>query len=248
MSRHRIQQSVAALLLVAAASVSLQAQTPQQILDRYTKAVDPEGKLAAVQGFRSEGTFEMAAAGISASFISMQRRPNQMSTTIVIAGMGEMKQGFDGTTAWSNDPMQGPRILTGPEAAAFTDGADFRAMTRPTDLFSTMELAGEGDVAGEKCLKVKLTWKSGRVSTECYSVSTGLILETAGTQATQQGEINTVGRFSDYKNVNGFLMPHKVVNAMMGFEQVLTITKVEVGDQDAKLFELPPEIKALKKP
>jgi len=244
----RALQPLTALLLIAATAFSLRAQTAQEILDRYSKAIDPEGKLASVTGFKSEGTFEMAAAGISATFVAMQRRPNQMSMSMVIGGMGEMKQGSDGSTVWSNDPMQGPRILTGKEAAAFLDGADFRALTRPADLFAAVERDGEGEVAGEQCLKVKLTWKSGRVSTECYSVASGLILETSGTQETPQGEVATTGRISDYKMVGGFLMPHKVVNAMMGFEQVLTITKVEIGEQDPALFELPPEIKALKKP
>ena len=248
MSLRRIAQTLAALLLVAATGLVLQAQTPSEILARYTKAVDPEGKLSAIEGVRSEGTFEMAAAGISASFVSMQRRPNQMAMSIVISGMGEMKQGSDGVTVWASDPMQGPRIMTGAEAAAFMDGADFKAMVRTPDLFTAMELAGEGEVGGEKCLKVKLTWKSERVTTECYSATSGLILETSGTQSTPQGEVATVGRLSEYKAVGGFLMPHKVVNSMMGFEQVLTITKAEVGEQAPSLFELPPEIKALKKP
>lgn len=248
MIRRPFQQSVAALVAVAIAACTLQAQSPQEILDRYSKTVDPQGNIATIPGFRSEGTFEMAAAGINATFTSLQRRPNQMTMTIVIGGLGEMKQGSDGSTVWSSDPMQGPRILTGNEAAAFNDGADFRAMARPADLFSAMELAGEADIDGEKCLKVKLTWKSERITTECYSVKTGLLLETSGTQATPQGEVTTSGRLSDYRSIGGILMPHRVVNSMMGFQQVLTITKAEVLDQDPTLFELPAEIKALKKP
>lgn len=248
MFRSHFRKSFAALLTIAIAASVLPAQTPQEILERFSKAVDPQGSIATIPGFRSEGTFEMAAAGINASFVSLQRRPNQMAMTIVIGGLGEMKQGSDGATVWSSDPMQGPRILAGAEAASFLDGADFRAMARPADLFSAMELAGEADIDGEKCLKVKLTWKSARVTTECYSVKSGLLLETSGTQATPQGEVATSGRLSDYRAVGGIMMPHKVVNSMMGFQQVLTITKVEVAEQDAKLFELPPEIKALKKP
>ena len=111
--------SLTLLLLVVAGAAS--AQTPQAILERYSKAVDPEGKIATVAGFRSSGTFEMPAAGISATFTAVQRRPNQMAMSIVIGGMGELRQGFDGTTAWASDPMQGPRLMTGLEAAAMVD-------------------------------------------------------------------------------------------------------------------------------
>jgi len=244
----RLQQSLLALAAIAITSLTLPAQSAQEILDRFSKAVDPAGKLTSLTGFRSEGTFEMPAAGMSATFVSMQRRPNQMAMSIMIGGLGEMKQGSDGSTVWSNDPMQGPRILTGAEAAAFLDGADFRAMARPAELFSAMERAGEAEVDGEKCLKVKLTWKSERVTTECFSVATGLLIETSGTQATPQGEVSTTGRITDYRSVGGVMMPHKIVNSMMGFQQILTITKAEAVEQDPALFELPPEIKALKKP
>ena len=245
MLRRRLHPLAATLLLLVTAG-AVGAQTPQEIFDRFTKAVDPDGRIASFEGLSAKGTFSMPAAGMNATFTQLQRRPNQGVISIVIDGLGEMKQGFDGTTAWASDPMQGPRIVTGPEAAAFMDGADVRTMIRGADLFSAAELAGESVLDGEKCVRVKLTWKSSRVSTECYSVTTGLILESRGVQASPQGEIETVSRLSDYRPVGGILMPYRVVVSTMGAEQILQFTEVVAGAQDAKLFELPPEIKALK--
>ena len=236
-----------AILLLATAH-ALHAQTPEEILARHAKAVDPEGKAASIAGMRMTANFEIPAMGMSASLIAVQRRPNQSSVTVGLPGIGEMKQGFDGTTAWASDPMAGPRVLAGLEAAGMADGADFRAMTRPAELFTAMELAGEGEVDGQKCLKVKHTWKSGRITTDCYSTATWLILETQAKQVTAQGEMETVQRFSDFRPEGGIVLAHKAVMSMMGMQQVMTTTSVEFGEQPAAAVEPPAEVKALKKP
>ncbi len=236
-----------ALALLLAANVAV-AQSPAEILANHAKAVDPEGKLPAIQGMKMTANFEVPAAGMSGSVIAIQRRPNQTAMTIGLPGLGEMRSGFDGTTAWSSDPMQGPRLLSGVEAATAAEGADFRAMTRPAELFTSSELAGEGEVDGQKCLKLKHTWKSGRVTTDCYSTTTWLIVETTATQISPQGEMTAVTQFSDFRNVGGIMLAHKMSVSAMGMQQVVTTTSVEFGEQPAASVEPPAEVKALKKP
>jgi len=246
MTHRATRPTLFAALLLSLSASALVAQSPQEILARYNKAIDPTGKIATIQGMKSSITMDIPAAGMSATINAVQMRPNRMAMTIEIAGLGEMKQGYDGTTAWGSDPMQGPRIITGAEAATLIDGANFEAMARDPKLFTAMEAAGEGEVNGEKTVCVKLTWKSERVTTECYSAASGLLLETRSKQQSQMGEIEAVSRMSDYRDINGIMVPHKITQSAMGMEQVMTTTSVVFGPQDAKLFELPPEIKALK--
>ena len=225
-----------------------QTRTPEEILRRYTAAIDPENRIASLEGVRTVGQMEMPAMGVSATITGVQRRPNQMIMTISIAGIGEMKQGFDGTTAWASDPMSGPRILSDAETKQMQDGANFEAMGRDPSLFTKIEAAAETVVDGEAADCVQLTWKSARVTSECYARTNGLMIESRSKQASPQGEIETVTRMYDYKPVGGVLMAHRLQNEMMGATQIITLTEVAVGPVDAKLFELPPEIKALKKP
>jgi zinc protease len=235
----------AALLLSLTAS-ALVAQSPAEVLARYNKAIDPTGKIPSIQGMKSTISMDIPAAGMSATINAVQSRPNRMAMTIEIPGLGQMKQGYDGSTAWGSDPMQGPRIITGAEAASLVDGANFEAMARDPKLFSKVEAAGAGEVNGEKTTCLKLTWKSERVTTECFSTTSGLLLESRTKQQSQMGEIEAVSRMSDYRNIDGIMVPHKMTQSAMGMEQVMTTTSVSFGPQDAKLFELPPEIKALK--
>jgi len=185
---------------------------------------------------------------MSATVSGVQRRPNQVVMTITVPGLGEMKQGFDGTTAWASDPMSGPRLMTDAESKQIKDGSDMAAMGRSPALFAKIEPAGETTVDGDVADCIKLTWKSERVTTECFSRTTALMIESRAKSVTPQGEIETVSRMYDYKPVGGVLMPHRIENQMMGMTQKIVITEMEAGPVDPKLFELPPEIKALKKP
>lgn len=236
------------LLALATAVAGAQSRTPEEILTRYTKAVDPEGKVNTFEGFRAVAKMEMPAANMSMTMTTVQRKPDHIMVSMTMPGVGEIKQGYDGTTAWSNDPMGGPRLLTDAETKQLKDGADFRFLARDPSLFTKLEAAGETQVNGEATDCVKLTWKSERMTTECYSRSSGLLLETRSKNVTPQGEIETVTRMHDYKAVGGVLMAHRMVNDMMGMQQIITFTEAEVGPMPASHFELPAEIKALKKP
>lgn len=246
MSRRILRSALTALVAVAAAAPTLAAQTPTAILDRYNKAVDPNGALASIQGMKSTVNMEAPAMGMSMTINAVAARPNLLVVVTEIPGLGTIKQGHDGSTAWSTDPMQGPRVLAGLEAAALIEGSTLNSIARNPDQFSAMEPAGTYDAAGDMTSCVKFTWKSGRESTDCFSNTSGLLVRSVTKQMSQAGEIEVEMFMRDYKSVNGLLMPHRIESSMMGMQMTMTTTSMEFGPQDAKLFELPAEIKALK--
>lgn len=241
-------RALRAFVLVAVAATLAGAQSPEAILQRYAKAVDPDNKLASIQGFRTVATMDMPAQGMSMKMTSMQRRPDQIAVTMEMPGLGSMRSGFDGTTAWSIDPMSGARILGEEETKQLKDNADFKMMARDPSTYVKAEMAGETQVDGEATDCVKITWKSDRVTTECFSRANGLLLEARTKTATPQGELETVTRMYDYKSVGGIMMPHRMVNTIMGMTQNITLTETAAGPMPDSAFVLPPEIKALKKP
>lgn len=241
-----MRRLVIALLSFALLAPAAGAQTAAEVVARYGRVVDPEGRAARLEGVTSKGSFAMPAQGIQATVVSMQARPHRMSTIVTVPDLGEMRQGFDGTTAWATDPLQGPRIMMPAEAAGVRDASDFRTITRDAALFTALELVGEAEVDGERCQRVRHTWASGRVTTDCYSVASGLMIESQDVQESPQGRIAVTVRLSDYRPVAGVLMPHRMVSQMMGATQVVTLTEVTAGPIDAALFDLPPAIKALR--
>jgi hypothetical protein len=159
-----------------------------------------------------------------------QLAPNQMQMITTIPGMGEVQVGFDGTNAWAMDPMQGPRVLSGQELDQMKDEADRRSNVRAPELFTSVETVADTTMNSERCYLVKLAWKSGRESFDCYSAATGLLVAQRTVQKTAMGEIPVVSLLSDYKKFGNITVPTKTVQDLMGQQQIITITSVEFPD------------------
>lgn len=230
------QQTAASSLPAASALVA-----------KYANAIGAPAMIRAPQ-VTTRGGMTMSAAGISAPFELIQLAPNRMQMVTTIPSVGVIQVGFDGTTAWSVDPMQGPRVLTGKEANELREQADPRATGRSPELFTSVQTVADTTMNGERCYLVKLSWKSGRETFDCYSETSGLIVGSKSVQQTQMGAIPVITLYSDYKKFGDFLIPTKTVNSMMGQEQVMTVTAVEVGTGAGVTITAPAEIKALAKP
>jgi hypothetical protein len=243
--RHSIRSTfvaVAAVLLAA----PLAAQTPVEILERYNRTIDAEGKLASHEGMKWTASVDIAAVGMKLTMTTYAQRPDLVLIQTDMPGVGIMKQGFDGTTAWASDPMQGPRILTGLEAASVAETAGMRSNLRTPDQYTSLTDAGEVDVDGDKAKCVTIAYKSGRIATECFSIETGLLVEARSTHQSPQGEVPVTTRPSDYRSVGGVLVAHRAVQSAMGMQIVVTMNTTEFGPQDRALFELPADVKALR--
>ena len=240
-----------ALSMLAGVGVSAQQPVPAAVLPpaatlvaKYSAAIGGPA-LMKVQQITTKGGMSMSAAGINATFEMVQLAPNKMQMMTTIPGVGNIQLGYDGTTAWSMDPMQGPRILAGREADEVREEADPRAAARAPDLFSAMQTVADTTMAGERCYLVKLTWKSGRETFDCYSVASGLMIGSKSVQQTAMGAIPVATEYSDYKKFGDFMMPTKATQSMMGQQQVMTISSVEVGTGAGVSIVAPPEITAL---
>lgn len=99
----------------------------------------------------------------------------------------------------------------------------------------------------ERCYLVKLTWKSGRETFDCYGATTGLIVASRSVQKTAMGEIPVVTLFSDYKKFGNVTVATKTVQELMGQQQILTINSVEFTDGAGLTIAPPAAVQALVK-
>ena len=242
-------------VLLAAASVAFLpsfafAQTPplpaaKDLVARHVAAIGGRDAVLRHPSFRAKGTLGMPAAGISAELEISGAQPNLVVMKMTIPGMGEMFQGFDGTNGWSLDPMQGPRLIEGPELAQLIDEAEYASVLRESPNIASMETTEIATIGGQQCYKVKITRKSGRETFDCYAVDSGLLIGAFAKQATPMGEIESVSEFSDYRDFNGVKQPTKITQTVMNQQQVMTFTSYEYGPIDAAVFTPPPAIATL---
>lgn len=242
---------LALLPLVAAAQIAgaQQAALPPAagLLAKYGTAVGAPTFISA-RSIVTKGGLSMPAAGMNATFEMTQLAPNQMQMVTTIPGMGTVEVGFDGTTAWASDPMQGPRVLAGKELDQMKDEADRRGLVRLAEMFSKIETVADTTMNSERCYLVKLTWKSGRETFDCYSAATGLMAGSRSVQKTPMGDIPVVTLFSDYKKFGDITVATKTVQELMGQQQILTISSVEVGTGAGLTIAPPTAVQALVKP
>lgn len=217
------------------------------LIAKYATAIGGPAFLKAGQ-ITTKGGLLMSAAGINATFEMVQLRPNRMQMVTTIPGVGDIQMGFDGTIAWSMDPMQGPRLLAGKELDELREEADVRAAVRAPELFSSVQTVSDTTINGERCYMVKLTWKSGRETFDCYSPASGLLVASKNVQQTAMGPIPVTTLYADYKKFGDFMAPTKTTQSMMGQQQVMTISSIEIGTGAGTTIVAPPEIKALVKP
>lgn len=237
-----------ALSLVASSPLAAQEGDAAPVLARF-RSVAGAANIGTIKTLRWTGKMEIPAAGVSAALTVEQGAPNKMVMTMEIPGMGSMRNGYDGRTAWAVDPMQGPRVLAGKELQDLEVQADLRTLVREASLLTQVKKGADTTIAGEACTLVSYQWKNGRDARDCYAKSSGLLIATLGKQATQGGDVVVVSRYSDYKPVAGVQIPHLTTVSAMGQEQIIRIEKIEANVATGDLQALPKEIVPLvKKP
>jgi hypothetical protein len=159
-------------------------------------------------------------------------------------GLGKMEQGTDGQTVWERNAITGARVLQGEEKTTRLRDAWFNEEVDWRKLYKKAECVGEEPVEGKPCYKVNLTTAEGAVVAKYFDKESGLETKTVATVKTQMGDLPTEAVQSDYKKVDGILLPHRVQQKALTQQIVITIDKVQHNiEMPAGRFELPEDIK-----
>lgn len=216
----------------------------RSLLDRY---VHETGGMAMreLQSIRTAGTFNLPAMGAAGDLEMIQARPNLITMKVTIPGLGEIRSGFDGSTGWTLNPMEGPRLLSGGELTQIRDDAAFDSSLRDASLVASMETVEKTQAAGRDCYKVKMTWKSGRETFDCFDAENGLLVATWLTAETAMGAVESTVLYGEYKQFGAVRLPTRTTQQVMGQEFVIIVTNVDFTAVDKAAFTPPAEIQAL---
>lgn len=232
-----------AVSLAGAPAAAQQLPPAQQIIDRYVEAVGGKAVWANRQSQRTMAEMSMSGATIQMEMLAA--RPNKLLVKMNMPGMGEMLQGYDGEVAWSRNPMQGTRIITGAELAQTVRQADFDSSVDPARHYPTMETLERTEMAGQPCYLVRMVPVEGDEIQTCFHTETGLMVGSRGKSQTAMGPVEATTLFSEYRDFAGVKMPTRTVTSVAGQEMVVTIKEVTPNVVDPAVFELPADVKAL---
>lgn len=215
------------------------------ILDRHIDAIGGRAAIKARSSTKATGIVKIASNGMTGTLEVYSMRPNKQLVKMTFAGIGEMMEGFDGTHAWSMNPMSGPRLITGDEATQRALDADFDSSHDPGAKYSSMKTLEKTTFDGRECYKVSLVRKDGVEDIDFYDVATGLKAGSINTRKNEMGAMQITSTLLDYKRFGGILQPTVLKQQTMGTEMTTTITSIEFDTVDPSVFDLPAQIKAL---
>ncbi len=211
------------LLLLLVASIATQAQTPQQVIDKYIDAIGGKDALAKIKDYTIYSTGDVQ--GNTLEIKELRKDKFMMLRKVEISGMGEVAKTIcDGTTVKIESPMMGNQELSG----------DMLAVTRLQGaLFPELEYANGGltmSVAGvEKVNGVdnnKLELKIGELTWyEFYDATTGL--KSKMVMDTPQGSSTIL--YDEYKLNYGVKFPMKLKTIMPMGELGMEVTDIDIN-------------------
>jgi zinc protease len=210
--------------------------TVDQILDKYVQAMGGRTAIEKLTSRAAKGTFEMAAMGLNAPVELYAKAPNRVATTINISGFGTVAEGYDGKTAWAQDPTSGLREKGGVELATARLDAEFHKELKLRELYPKMELKGREKVGEREAYVVLATPPEGSAEKWYFDAESGLLVRSDVEREGPQGKLPFEIYLEDYREVDGVKMPFtsRMVNPSVSITIRLEEVKHNVAVDEAK--------------
>jgi len=211
----------------------VRAQTVDEILAKHFEAMGGLDKLKALNTVRVTGTMTMGQ-GMEAPITLEHKRPDKRRVEFQVQGMTGIRA-FDGEKSWSLLPFMGkkdPEVGSDEDNKNEKEDSDFESpLVDWKAKGNTVELAGKEPVEGADAFKLKVTKKNGNVEYHYLDAETYLLVKTEGKVRRRGTEIEGESLYSDYKDVNGYMMPFSIEQGAKGMpaRQKMTFAKIEVN-------------------
>lgn len=203
------------------------AQSIEEIVKKYS-AANKLDKVGALKTIKLTG--KMSMMGMDIPMEMWMKNPDKVKSVININGQ-EMIQAFDGVKGYTINPMAGstePVEMSAQDLKSMQRNNMFQNYLQNYLKNGQLVLAGEEVVNGSPAHKLNAKLDEGTVLNLFIDKSSYLLVKTSAT-INAEGQSMVMDSYpSDYKEVNGFLVPMKTTTSAMGQEFVQTFTKVEV--------------------
>ena len=215
------------------------------IVDKFIEATGGRMAILSHKSTRVSGTMSIAGSGMSGAIEVLNAKPNLSLVRVTIPGIGEILDGFDGTTGWMLSPVTGPMVYQGKELADRKFDADYYGDLHDPSRYSSMRTVEKMTFEGRPCYKVSLMRVGGGEDSEFYDVATGLKAGSIMSRTTPMGEVSSTTVLKDYRKFGDLLLPTVMSQSSMGAKQDVTVTAVEYDKLPPSAFEAPAQIRAL---
>ncbi|MCS6884815.1 MAG: outer membrane lipoprotein-sorting protein [Acidobacteriota bacterium] len=230
------------MLMLFAFCLTISAQTVDEIVEKNIAAHGGLEKIKAVKSMMITG--KSLLQGIEVPTVIKIKRPNMVRLEMSLQG-NEIVQAYDGTTGWQIMPFMGtkePQKLSAEELESIKDQADIDGeLVDYKEKGHKVELVGKEELDGSPVYKLKLTKKSGETSYIYIDAESHLEIKQTSSQSFQGNKLEVDSYFSDYKEVNGLVLPHAIEQKVGGNTMMqMKVNKYELNvDLSDSIFKMP---------
>lgn len=184
--------------------------TADAVLERYIEAAGGRPALEKLKSRQMKGKLEVTTLGVGGAMEVRSKAPNKQTSSIELAGFGAMREGYDGTVAWSEAPGIGVRVKSGGELARVERTMGFPRELTVKAAYERIENKGLAKVGGKDAWVLEATPKGGKADKLYFDKTTGLLVREESVVETGVGEMAFQIDFSDYRDVDGVKVPFSV--------------------------------------
>jgi len=199
----------------------------KDIADKYLKAIGGREALLKHKSRFQTGTIELSPMGLKGTVEIYARSDNRSLTKINLAGVGEILDAFDGTGAWTSNPMQGSRVKEGNELLQMKRTSTWAREANLDKYYSSMVVKGIEKV-GDRDAYVFVGSSEGLPDDILYfDTETGLMLRSDSIIISPEGQQATSTIYEDYREVDGVKSAFKIKAKTPAFEITTTLSELK---------------------
>ena len=184
------------------------------------------------------GTAEMIGLPMKGDYVQKASAPNR---SLMVMHLGDLlvRQGFDGQVAWSDTPMTGKIIVTGPAADMIRQQAQFYGPLDLTAAYKEVNVAGFAIFDGKACIELKLVGRAGGTSFLYIDAHNYLSAGTKVMVETPIGLVETKSYSRNYGDFGGYFTPTEIYIDSSVQRQRIRIEKVSFEEIGASEYAPP---------
>jgi hypothetical protein len=219
-----------------------QAQTADEIVNKWTMAMGGQEKLASIETIYSENELDIMNNTAPAKIYVLNGKGFKSETDF---NGQKIIDCYTINNGWNINPLTGqPNAAKMPEAQVKPGQLRLEAagvLFNYAAKGSKLELIGKEDINGKPAYKLSLTTASGVKDMLYLDINTFYILKEATLMSASGQEFEISTSFSDYrKTENGYLMPYSSIFSLPGISVATTSKKIEVNKTiDPVIFDMP---------
>jgi len=204
--------------VITVSAIAASAQTADEIIGKYIKAVGGLDKIQAVQTLRRRGKY-VGGGGFEAVILQENKRDRSVREEFSLQGMTAI-DAYDGKTGWKIEPWNGkkdPEALGEEEMKGIVDDGDFDGpLVGYKQKGYKVEFAGMDKFEGTDTYKLKVTKPNGDTYTYYLDTEYYMAIKIDTKRIVRGEERFYEAALGDYKLVNGWYLPYSVETNVKG--------------------------------